>query len=126
MWFDHLLSWLYIWKLWGSRCPSYQPGCQVCERWAEHDWCFNDGPHHDDKRACWDRARTFWVFGDHNCHPSDLRRFVREELQLQLKEPDFHELLAECRAFHRDYQAQSQRHADADLTYAQPGSWARH
>ena len=39
--FDHFLSWLYITRLWGDRCPDYDELCACCEKWKEHDWLFN-------------------------------------------------------------------------------------
>ena len=43
-WIDQFISWLYIRKLWGPRCPDYQEGCPCCEKWKEHDEIFNDDP----------------------------------------------------------------------------------
>lgn len=37
------ISWLYTYRIWGSRCPDDQPGCHGCDAWAMHDWLFNDG-----------------------------------------------------------------------------------
>ncbi len=39
--FDRLISWLYIRHIWGSRCLDYDPACETCKRWREHDWMFN-------------------------------------------------------------------------------------
>lgn len=36
---DCLVSWHYIRRLWGPRCPGH-PDCPVCEQWREHDELF--------------------------------------------------------------------------------------
>lgn len=41
--FDRFLSWLYLRRLWGPRCPDYLQGCPGCEHWREHDETFNEG-----------------------------------------------------------------------------------
>ncbi len=41
--FDRALSWLYVRQVWGGRCPENVKGCPSCDKWAEHDWLFNDG-----------------------------------------------------------------------------------
>lgn len=40
--FDHLLSWSYTKRIWGSRCPDYEPECPCCKAWRLHDEVFND------------------------------------------------------------------------------------
>ncbi len=35
--FDRVLSWLYTYRLFGSRCPDYAEGCACCEAWNVHD-----------------------------------------------------------------------------------------
>ena len=40
---DRFISWLYIWKIWGSRCSEFEPTCIICKEWARHDWVFK-GP----------------------------------------------------------------------------------
>lgn len=42
MMFDRFLSWFYIYKIWGPRCPDFEPGCLCCQRWKEHGEVFND------------------------------------------------------------------------------------
>ena len=37
---DRLLSWLYITRLWGSRCLGYDEKCWCCQKWHEHDELF--------------------------------------------------------------------------------------
>lgn len=39
---DRLISWLYTRRIWGPRCPDFDPDCRVCRRWAEHDDMFTD------------------------------------------------------------------------------------
>lgn len=39
---DHAISWIYSYRLWGPRCPDYEPTCVVCQRWRDHDEIFND------------------------------------------------------------------------------------
>lgn len=46
--FDHFLSWLYIRRLYGPRCPEYADGCYCCEKWKDHDEIFNQGPNRED------------------------------------------------------------------------------
>ncbi len=38
---DRLLSWLYIRRMYGSRCPDYSVECFCCEAWYEHDELFS-------------------------------------------------------------------------------------
>lgn len=38
---DRFISWLYIHRLYGPRCPDYAEGCPYCEKWREHDELFN-------------------------------------------------------------------------------------
>lgn len=38
---DRLISWLYIHRIWGSRCPDFEPACVCCQKWAEHDEMFS-------------------------------------------------------------------------------------
>lgn len=38
--FDRFLSWLYIRRIWGPRCPDINAECRVCQRWQEHDDLF--------------------------------------------------------------------------------------
>lgn len=40
--FDRFLSWLYIRRLYGPRCPDYGEYCPACQQWREHDEVFND------------------------------------------------------------------------------------
>lgn len=37
---DYLVSWVYVTRVWGARCPDYEPGCICCEKWREHDELF--------------------------------------------------------------------------------------
>ena len=37
---DLLISYIYITKIWGSRCSDFEPTCIVCEKWREHDEIF--------------------------------------------------------------------------------------
>lgn len=39
--FDKLLSWIYTYRIWGPRCPDFEPQCACCKAWAEHDEIFN-------------------------------------------------------------------------------------
>lgn len=39
--FDHFLSWLYIRRLYGSRCETYCVECHCCKQWKFHDELFN-------------------------------------------------------------------------------------
>lgn len=38
---DRFISWLYIYRLWGSRCSDFDKDCPTCQHWKEHDECFN-------------------------------------------------------------------------------------
>lgn len=40
--YDHLVSWHYTRRIYGTRCPDFEPECPCCRRWADHDWLFND------------------------------------------------------------------------------------
>lgn len=42
---DRLISWLYTRRIWGARCPDFDPDCYTCRRWAEHDDMFGDNSH---------------------------------------------------------------------------------
>lgn len=37
---DRLLSWLYTWRMFGTRCPDYDAECHCCKAWREHDELF--------------------------------------------------------------------------------------
>ncbi len=39
--FDRLISWVYVTRIYGSRCPDYDDGCHCCIAWAEHDELFS-------------------------------------------------------------------------------------
>ena len=39
--FDRLLSWFYIRRLWGTRCPDFDAECACCQKWKEHDEIFS-------------------------------------------------------------------------------------
>lgn len=41
---DQLVSWHYIYRLWGPRCRGFEEHCPVCQKWREHDELF--GIHH--------------------------------------------------------------------------------
>lgn len=36
-WLDIILSWLYTRRLYGERCPDYDPNCHCCLAWRDHD-----------------------------------------------------------------------------------------
>ena len=38
---DRWLSWLYTWRLFGSRCIDFDPHCHCCAAWASHDELFD-------------------------------------------------------------------------------------
>lgn len=38
---DHLLSWLYVRRIYGTRCPDYDADCYCCKAWREHDELFS-------------------------------------------------------------------------------------
>lgn len=40
--FDHFISWLYITRLYGPRCPDFGEYCPCCNAWQEHDDLFNE------------------------------------------------------------------------------------
>jgi len=40
---DQFISWLYICRMWGTRCSTIDPSCGCCEKWIEHDEIFNEG-----------------------------------------------------------------------------------
>jgi len=39
-WFDRLISWVYIHRLYGERCPDYDADCHCCKAWKEYDELF--------------------------------------------------------------------------------------
>ena len=39
--FDHFVSWLYTYRLYGPRCPDYADSCPGCIAWVNHDELFN-------------------------------------------------------------------------------------
>lgn len=39
--FDRFISWLYTYRLFGSRCRVYDRECACCEAWETHDMIFN-------------------------------------------------------------------------------------
>jgi hypothetical protein len=39
---DRFISWLYIRRILGARCPDYCEGCYCCEAWREHDELFDN------------------------------------------------------------------------------------
>jgi len=38
--FDRLLSWLYVTRIYGVRCPDHDADCHCCKAWKEHDELF--------------------------------------------------------------------------------------
>lgn len=47
---DRFISWAYVTRLWGPRCPAYDRDCGTCREWKLHDWIFNGGAHPDGER----------------------------------------------------------------------------
>ena len=39
---DRIISWVYVWKIWGSRCSEIEEDCICCQKWMEHDETFNE------------------------------------------------------------------------------------
>jgi len=40
--FNRFLSWLYIRRLYGSRCPGFAEHCPCCQQWQLHDEIFGE------------------------------------------------------------------------------------
>lgn len=40
--FDRMISWIYVRRLYGSRCPDYDEWCWCCRQWKNHDDLFDN------------------------------------------------------------------------------------
>ena len=41
LWVDQFISWLYTRRLYGPRCPDFEPTCHCCKAWKWHDEVFD-------------------------------------------------------------------------------------
>ncbi|URC15532.1 hypothetical protein DB2_30 [Octadecabacter Antarctic DB virus 2] len=39
---NRFISWLYITRMWGPRCPDFDEACCTCRAWESHDDTLNE------------------------------------------------------------------------------------